>query len=197
MSETNTTAPLPLPPPDSAAAIAALRKQAAARVDATTEDWADDPLPEPSSAAPENDDPPVEGEEEHSEEAAAEPYFPNCYQWFQDWLVPTWTRPLTASTATWCPQWWCHPEAVSRVEALWRAWEQLRLDPGTGMSVWWRDHADHHLPTLLATDGPFKGCGPEKRHTTRPVPLLPVEPVPDGLLAPGDGDYRHFAGTGV
>ncbi|MGV0111135.1 DUF4913 domain-containing protein [Arthrobacter sp. CP30] len=32
--------------------------------------------------------------------------------------------------------------AVSRLNALWRAWETLRLDPGTGMSDWWRIHAD-------------------------------------------------------
>lgn len=28
------------------------------------------------------------------------------------------------------------------------------------MSVWWRDHADHHMGILLSADGPFKGCKP-------------------------------------
>ena len=23
------------------------------------------------------------------------------------------------------------------------------------MSVWWRDHADHHMRVLMSTDGPF------------------------------------------
>lgn len=187
MSDPDTTAPIPQV--GSAAALASLREQAAARVDDHGDDWADDPLPapEPEREAPAARTEPAE-EHEHTL-AAPEPYFANCYQWFQDWLVPTWTRPLNPSTATWCPQWWCHPEAVARIESLWRAWEQLRLDAGTGMSVWWRDHADHHLPTLLATDGPFKGCGPEKRHTTRPLPLLPVEPAPPGLLSPPTHDY--------
>lgn len=120
--------------------------------------------------------------EDAGAESAPQTYYGTSYEWFEQWLVPTWTRPLNASTATWCPHWWKHPEVVSRVESLWRAWEQLRLDAGTGMSVWWRDHGDHHLPVLLATDGPFKGCGPEKGHTARPVPLLPVEPAPSGLL---------------
>lgn len=28
------------------------------------------------------------------------------------------------------------------------------------MSIWWRDHADHHMGVLLSADGPFKGCKP-------------------------------------
>ena len=58
----------------------------------------------------------------------------------------------------WCPQWWRHAEAVARLEALWRAWEHLRQDAATGLSVWFRDHADHHMTILLDADGPFKGC---------------------------------------
>ena len=50
------------------------------------------------------------------------------------------------------------PEAVSRVAALWRSREHLRLDPATGMSVWWRDHADHHMAVLLNPQGPFYNC---------------------------------------
>ncbi|WP_370460793.1 DUF4913 domain-containing protein [Pseudarthrobacter sp. GA104] len=50
---------------------------------------------------------------------------------------------------TWCPRWWNRPEAISRLEALWRAWEHLRLDGATGMTVWWRDHATHHMGILL------------------------------------------------
>lgn len=28
------------------------------------------------------------------------------------------------------------------MEALWRAWEHLRLDGATGISVWFKDHAE-------------------------------------------------------
>ncbi|WP_221186477.1 DUF4913 domain-containing protein [Terracoccus luteus] len=41
---------------------------------------------------------------------------------------------------------------------MWRAWEALRLDPATGMSVWWRDHADHHMTVLFSPEGPFAGA---------------------------------------
>lgn len=29
------------------------------------------------------------------------------------------------------------------------------MDPSTGMSVWWRDHADHHMAVLMDPEGPF------------------------------------------
>lgn len=82
---------------------------------------------------------------------------------------------------TWCPEWWRHGEAISRLEALWRAWEDLRRDGKTGMSSWWRDHADHHMQILLSTDGPFKGCSVDKGHNPRLEPL-PCIPPPVGLF---------------
>jgi len=86
-------------------------------------------------------------------------------------------RPLGGQGVTWCPEWWRHAEAIARLEALWRAWEHLRLDPATGMSVWFRDHADHHMGVLLSADGPFKGCKPDKHgERLEPLPLtLPAD----------------------
>ena len=69
-----------------------------------------------------------------------------------------------------------------RLEALWRAWEHLRLDPATGMSVWLRDHADHHMGVLLSSDGPFKGCGVDG-HGDHPLEPLPVATPPEALRA--------------
>lgn len=89
---------------------------------------------------------------------AGEPEFPGVEEWVTDWLAPMIRHKRTDNQA-WCPEWWRHPEAISRLEALWRAWESLRLDPTTGMSVWWRDHCDHHLPRLLdRAGGPFAQC---------------------------------------
>jgi hypothetical protein len=62
----------------------------------------------------------------------------------------------------WCIEWYYHPEAVTRVEALWRAWEPLRLDGATGISVWFKDHADHHMSVLLDSRGPFYKCDMQK-----------------------------------
>ena len=55
----------------------------------------------------------------------------------------------------WAAEWWRYPEAISRLDSLWRAWEALRLEGTFGMSVWWRDHADHHMRMLMSPEGPF------------------------------------------
>ena len=82
------------------------------------------------------------------------------------YLLPLYRRAVSGQGTTWCAQWWRHPEAWVRLDALWRAWEYLRLDPATGMSVWLRDHADPHMAVLLSADGPFRGCKPEEHSAT-------------------------------
>lgn len=97
-----------------------------------------------------------------------EPYYPDATTWFRDHFAPLVHRQLDAGQ-TWCAQWWAHPEAVSRLEALWRAWETLRLDPAFGISQWWRDHADPHLSVLLSRDhGPFAACTPTRHNNDLP-----------------------------
>jgi hypothetical protein len=115
--------------------------------------------------------------EAEEEKGPPEPAYPNSATWVARWLCPNLEREIKRSFE-WCPQWWDHPEAVQRLEALWRAWEFLRLDGGTGMSTWWVDHADHHLALLCNPDiGPFGHC-----HTTHGrdiAPLRATEPPDD------------------
>lgn len=86
----------------------------------------------------------------------------------------------------WCPQWWRHAEAISRLEALWRAWEHLRLDAATGSSSWWLEHADPHMDRLFDPEGTFKWCSVRGGH--KQLPPLPIEPPPAALFAnPGGG----------
>ncbi|BBE49106.1 MULTISPECIES: DUF4913 domain-containing protein [Rhodococcus] len=108
--------------------------------------------------------------------------FGSAEEFLRDWLAPTYRRQVTDTPSrVWCPQWWKHEEAVNRIEALWRAWEYLRLDAKTGMSVWWRDHADHHMEKLFAGDGPFKACSAERGHKGSVKPL-PTDKAPDALF---------------
>ena len=81
----------------------------------------------------------------------------------------------------WAAEWWRYDEAVIRLEALWRAWEQLRQDPSTGMSVWWRDHADHHMAVLFDPEGPFGRVEGEQNACKAGDPLPYVAP-PDGMF---------------
>ena len=105
--------------------------------------------------------------------------------WVGRYLLVMYRRAVSGTGTTWCPQWWRHPEAVVRLEALWRAWEYLRKDPTTGMSVWLRDHCDPHMMQLLSADGPFKGCKP-KQHSGHPTEPLPCDRSPDDWFAQTD-----------
>lgn len=93
----------------------------------------------------------------------------------------------------WCPQWWRHVEAVTRISALWHAWEKSRLEDGAAMSTWLLDHADRHMDRLLSPDGPFAYCTAKDGHVSSAVPFL-VDEYPDGL-ADVDTDQYMPDGT--
>lgn len=88
----------------------------------------------------------------------------------------------TGAPRRWCGQWWMHPPVVFRLEALWRAFEHLRLDPTTGMSVFLRDHADPHMAWITSPDGPLARCKPLD-HQDGDDDLVLIEPD-DGLYTP-------------
>ena len=119
-------------------------------------------------------------------------YYLTLEEWVGEWLFPVYRRSVLGHDHVWCPQWWRHAEAVARLESLWRAWEHLRQDAATGLSVWFRDHADHHMTILLDADGPFKGC--DGRHSNRPVAELPHDPPPAGMFEPDELPGATLAG---
>lgn len=110
--------------------------------------------------------------------APLELYYPSLDRFVAEQLAPMYRRQVDGRSRTWCPQWWRDAEAIARLEALWRSWEHLRLDPATGISVWFRDHADHHMTVLLDPDGPLKGCTPDKGHGARLSALPLTDPPP-------------------
>lgn len=122
------------------------------------------------------------GPVEEDEEPEAVLVYGSTEQWVTEWLAPTYRRYLSpnGSKATWCASWWKHAEVVMRLEALWRAWEHLRLDGQTGMSVWWKDHADYHLAVVLSTEGPFSGCTATEH--TELLPAFPLVEAPEGFF---------------
>ena len=123
------------------------------------------------------------GYEELGDPAGPVAVFGSLEAFVGGYLLPLYRRGLSGSGTTWCAQWWRHPEAWVRLEALWRSWEYLRLDPRMGMSVWLRDHADYHMTVLLSGDGPFRGCKPDE-HSRRPLTPLPSTPIPEGASDP-------------
>ena len=116
--------------------------------------------------------------EDTEQEQGPAPEFESVYEFVDTHLVRIYARKVThKQDRRWCPRWFEHPEAVSRLEALWRAYEALRLDPATGMSTWWRDHADYHMKMLMAPDGPFEACSADQGHSERTATELPTDNV--------------------
>ncbi len=127
----------------------------------------------------ETDDGGGEGPSADSEDAPPPLYYGSVDDFVRDFIVPVFSRQVGDRAARrWAAEWWRHPEAIVRLEALWRSWEHLRLDPATGMSVWLRDHADHHLGVLWDPDGPFA----KSTAQARPGEPLPYTAPPEGLF---------------
>lgn len=121
---------------------------------------------------------------EESDDAEPQLYFGSVDEFVRDYLVTAYRRRVDGQRTLWAADWWNYDEAVIRLEALWRSWEALRLDPATGMSVWWRDHADHHMNVLLSSDGPFAavGEGADRVNTNEKGQPLPYEAPPAGMF---------------
>lgn len=109
-------------------------------------------------------------------EAKPAPFYSRVEDFVDGHFVPLISRPL-GGEFRWCAQWWRHAEAISRLTAVWHAWEALRLQTGTGIGIWYRDHLDHQLPMLLGARGPFFQCSPEEHIEPG---RLRTEPAPPG-----------------
>lgn len=96
-------------------------------------------------------------------------HFPTVYAFVSEYVAVVYAYDIQKqdTRVRWCDLWWEHPEAVARLEACWKAFEVLRKDPGTGMSVWFRDHGDPCMDRLLADGGPFSRCVPGTQHSIR------------------------------
>jgi len=115
--------------------------------------------------------PPAAGDEQ-----AFLPCFDSLEAWVADVFAATYARRSTP-TFRWCAQWWRHPEAIARLEVLWRSWEALRTDPLLGIASWHSSHLDQQLPILTGAAGPFADCDPT-RHFDANSPTCPSSPPP-------------------
>lgn len=104
--------------------------------------------------------------------------FGSVVEFFREYLRKVYVRRITSTSTVWEAKWWEVDEALVRIESLWRAWEFLRLDAATGVSVWFRDHADYHMAVLMSPDGPFAGS----EEKTKRGELLPHKEPPEGLF---------------
>jgi hypothetical protein len=106
-------------------------------------------------------------------EDTPEPVYLAVEDWVIDYFLPMFRRTL-GGDFRWCTQWWQHGEAISRLSALWHAWEVLRLQPGTGIATWYRDHLDHQLPILMGARGPFYQCSETAHREPHQAAVIPA-----------------------
>jgi len=105
--------------------------------------------------------------------------FPSVGEWVYEWFAPTFVRRDDAEFR-WCPEWWRHPEPLSRLTGLWRAWESCLSSPEQ-VNRWWLEHCDPHLRVITAAGGPFGACSQGKGHLGESGGLK-VVPMPEGWL---------------
>lgn len=142
-------------------------------------DWAEDDLDEDKDV----DGQPLDDVHVSAAEAPPTLYYGSVDEFVREYLRHVYRRRIDGRNRVWAARWWEHDEAVVRLEGLWRAWEHLRLDPSTGMSVWLRDHADYHMAVLMDPDGPFHAVDVEaNENKSRKGDPLPYLPPPTGLF---------------
>ena len=68
-------------------------------------------------------------EPEPTEPPAEEPtlYYGSVDEFVREYLRHVYRRAINGRSRVWAARWWEYDEAVIRLEALWRAWEHLRL----------------------------------------------------------------------
>ena len=145
-------------------------------------DWGDDDM-DPLNTDPDTGEVLENGEPD--EPATEEPtlYYGSVDEFLREYLRNVYRRKIDGNHTVWAARWWEYDEAVIRLEALWRAWEWLRREPAMGMSVWWRDHADHHMSVLMDPQGPFAAAdGLDPTNRCNKGEPLPYAAPPEGLF---------------
>jgi len=84
----------------------------------------------------------------------------------------------SGTAVRWCTRWYEHDDAVTRLEALRRAWEEHVVQPGAAMSSWYLHHFDPHIGVLTSAGGPFWQCSPGHHQPARVIGHELIEGYP-------------------
>ena len=93
--------------------------------------------------------------------------------WVED-NISNWCERQVTSTGkgqiNWCPCWDEHPEAITRLWVLRAVQITAAREGPEAVSVYLRDHFDHHIGILTAPTGPFNRCSPEHASERKYLP---------------------------
>ncbi|GGK62992.1 DUF4913 domain-containing protein [Nocardia camponoti] len=107
-----------------------------------------------------------------------------------DWVIANigeWAQRKLPRSATstangaicWCSQWYEHPEAVTVLWSLRRAWLEAVVQPGAAMATYFRDYFYPLFGTLSNSAGPFYACTPETHDPdAKFIPVVPAILIP-------------------
>lgn len=95
--------------------------------------------------------------------------YPTLAAWVDGWLVPNTERSI-GSKLRWCRSWHEHPEAVWRLTAAWQDFERSWANPTSGVTNFARNSLSYHLGELMAGDGPFAACSPDRHEQVQTLP---------------------------
>ncbi|MGI8418403.1 MAG: DUF4913 domain-containing protein [Nakamurella sp.] len=119
---------------------------------------------------------------DHDDQGETQPanLYNSVHEFVTDFIAQIYAHPVADRQTSWrwCSHWHHHAEAVARLEAAWKAFEALRQDPGTGASVWFRDHGDPCMTALTGSDGPFRLCSDTGHKAPTALPCQPLETGP-------------------
>ncbi|MBF6137762.1 DUF4913 domain-containing protein [Nocardia otitidiscaviarum] len=98
----------------------------------------------------------------------------NIGEWAQRKL-PRSTTSTANGAICWCSEWYEHPEAVTNLWALRRAWLEAVVQPGAAMAVYLRDFFYPTIRNITDPAGPFYACTPDSHDPeAKFVPVVPA-----------------------
>lgn len=107
------------------------------------------------------------GEELPKLPLASEDELPEAFTRFVDGtLLEHLTGAQNAHKHYWCSRWVEHPDALHRLYAIWREWEDVQTDTMT-LHDFIRNVLDWHLPYLTGENGALSRCGKEHKPHVR------------------------------
>lgn len=98
----------------------------------------------------------------------------NIGEWAQRKLPRSATSTANGAVC-WCSQWYEHPEAVTVLWSLRRAWLEAVVQPGAAMATYFRDYFYPLFNTLSNPAGPFYACTPDSHDPdAKFIPVIPA-----------------------